>query len=435
LTSAVAWITLYPTKYKSRVKVGEEIVKSYKNSETPPPIMQGFPSDDFMRIPRMDWDRPPWNRWTFQHINEFMPTARVWRGSGPARALPRQEEAITDINFTLSNGQQQTIAGFLDDTYTDGMLVMCDGKIVHESYHNAMRPETPHLMQSVSKSITSTVTGILIDRGQIDPAATVVTYLPEIADTAWRDATIQQVMDMTSGVQYSEEYTRLDSDVGKTDVASGWRPISPDADPGIDWPETIWDQILTLKTCDANHGERFLYRSIETDLLAHVMIKVTGLPLHELISKELWQPMKAEEDGFFTVDPNGYGLASGGFNGCLRDFGRFGQLYLDDGMVDGKRILPSAWITDVRRGPHGLFSDDRRRILPNGCYRNQFWIEDMTTEAFMCLGVFGQLIYIAPAYNMVVVKLSTWPDFLDDTFKMDTQLAIHAIAAALGKKK
>lgn len=410
-------------------------MKSYKNSETPPPIMQGFPSDDFMRIPRMDWDRPPWNRWTFQHINEFMPTARVWRGSGPARALPRQEEAITDINFTLSNGQQQTIAEFLDDTYTDGMLVMCDGKIVHESYHNAMRPETPHLMQSVSKSITSTVTGILIDRGQIDPAATVVTYLPEIADTAWRDATIQQVMDMTSGVQYSEEYTRLDSDVGKTDVASGWRPISPDADPGIDWPETIWDQILTLKTCDANHGERFLYRSIETDLLAHIMIKVTGLPLHELISKELWQPMKAEEDGFFTVDPNGYGLASGGFNGCLRDFGRFGQLYLDDGMVDGKRILPSAWITDVRRGPHGLFSDDRRRILPNGCYRNQFWIEDMTTEAFMCLGVFGQLIYIAPAYNMVVVKLSTWPDFLDDTFKMDTQLAIHAIAAALGKKK
>lgn len=410
-------------------------MKSYKNSETPPPIMQGFPSDDFMRIPRMDWDRPPWNRWTFQHINEFMPTARVWRGSGPARVLPRQEEAITDISFTLSNGQQQTIAGFLDDTYTDGMLVMCDGKIVHESYHNAMRPETPHLMQSVSKSITSTVTGILIDRGQIDPAATVVTYLPEIADTAWRDATIQQVMDMTSGVQYSEEYTRLDSDVGKTDVASGWRPISPDADPGIDWPETIWDQILTLKTCDANHGERFLYRSIETDLLAHIMIKVTGLPLHELISKELWQPMKAEEDGFFTVDPNGYSLASGGFNGCLRDFGRFGQLYLDDGIVDGKRILPSAWITDVRRGPHGLFSDDRRRILPNGCYRNQFWIEDMTTEAFMCLGVFGQLIYIAPAYNMVVVKLSTWPDFLDDTFKMDTQLAIHAIAAALGKKK
>lgn len=410
-------------------------MKSYKNSETPPPIMQGFPSDQFLRFPRMDWDRPPWNRWTFQHINEFMPTARVWRGSGPARVLPRQEQTITDISFTRSNGQKQTVADYLDDSYTDAMLVMCDGKIVHESYHNAMRPETPHLMQSVSKSITSTVTGILIDRGLIDPAAPVVTYLPEIADTAWRDATIQQVLDMTSGVQYSEEYTRLDSDVGKTDVASGWRPISPDADPDIDWPETIWDQILTLKTCDAEHGERFLYRSIETDLLAHVMIKVTGLPLHELISKELWQPMGAEEDGFFTVDPNGYGLASGGFNGCLRDFGRFGQLYLDDGMCQGKRIIPQAWITDVRRGPHGLFSDERRRLLPNGCYRNQFWIEDMTTEAFMCLGVFGQLIYISPAYNMVVVKLSTWPDFLDDTFKVDTQLAIHAVAAALGKNK
>ena len=117
---------------------------------------------------------------------------------------------------------------------------------------------------------------------------------------------------MTTGVQYSEEYTRLDSDVGKTDVASGWRPIAPDASPDINWPASVWDQILSLKTCDAEHGSRFLYRSIETDLLAHIMMRVSGLPLHKLISQELWQPMGAEEDGYFTVDARGYGLASGG---------------------------------------------------------------------------------------------------------------------------
>ena len=141
------------------------------------------------------------------------------------------------------------------------------------------------------------------------------------------------------------------------------------------------------------------------------MMQVSGLPLHELISKELWQPMGAEEDGYFTVDAQGYGLASGGFNGCLRDFGRFGQFILMMACVMANRLFQQEWITDVRRGPHGLFSEDRRKILPNGCYRNQFWIEDQNMESFMCLGVFGQLIYIAPAYNMVVVKLSTCHGF------------------------
>jgi len=363
-----------------------------------------------------------------------MPTARVWRGHSPGQPLPRQEQAITEITFTRSGGKTGTIGDFLNDSYTDAFLVMSDGQIIHESYYNGMTPETPHLMQSVSKSITATVTGIMIGRGQLDPQAPVETYLPALGQTAWKDAKLQHVLDMTTGVDYSEEYTRLDSDVGKTDVASGWRPVPPDASPDIVWPKTVWEQILSLKNTYTEHGSAFLYRSIETDLLAHIMMHVSGMPLHELLSKELWQKIGAEEDGYFTVDAAGYGLASGGFNGCLRDFGRFGQLYLNDGICNGERIIPVDWITDVRRGPHGLFSDERRRLLPNGCYRNQFWIEDQTTEAFMCLGVFGQLIYIAPAYNMVVVKLSTWPDFLDDIFKVDTQLAIHAIAGALGKK-
>ena len=381
----------------------------------------------------MEWDRPPWNRWSFQRIRQFMPTSQVWRGSTPSKPLSRNEQDITEVEFTCARGDRHTISTFLNDSYTDAFLVMCDGQIIHESYYNGMTPRTPHLMQSVSKSITATVAGIMIGRGQLDPQALVQTYLPELEHTAWKGATLQHVLDMTTGVDYSEEYTRLDSDVGKTDVASGWRPVPPDASPDIIWPETVWEQILSLKNTYTEHGHAFLYRSIETDLLAHIMMHVSGMPLHELISRELWQKIGAEEDGYFTVDAAGYGLASGGFNGCLRDFGRFGQLYLNDGICEGERIVPSDWIMDVRRGPHGLFSDERRRLLPHGCYRNQFWIEDERTEAFMCLGVFGQLIYIAPAYNMVVVKLSTWPDFLDDMFKVNTQLAIHSIAKALGK--
>jgi len=144
----------------------------------------------------------------------------------------------------------------------------------------------------------------------------------------------------------------------------------------------------------------------------------------------LWQKLGAEEDACFTVDRAGYALADGGFNATLRDFARFGQLHLQGGARDGKQIIPKAWIKDIRSGGHGLFNDTGREFLPNGRYRNQFWVEDASQETVMCIGVFGQLIYIAPQDKMVVVKLSTWPDFVDLTHKRNTLRAIHAIARA-----
>ena len=143
-----------------------------------------------------------------------MPTAQVWRGNNRAKPLPRREKDLLQIKFTRSHQVSETINTFLNDSYTDAFLVMADGCVIHESYHNGMRPETPHLMQSVSKSITATVTGIMIGRGELDPSTLVKFYIPELAETAWAGATLQHVLDMTTGVQYSEEYTRLDSDVG-----------------------------------------------------------------------------------------------------------------------------------------------------------------------------------------------------------------------------
>ena len=161
------------------------IEASYKNSEELPAVFKLSEADILSLMPRMDWDRPPWNRWSFQRIRSLMPTAQVWRGNEKIIPIPRQEKDISQIEFTRSNGVSQTVEVFLDDTYTDGFLVMTDGFIVHESYYNGMRPETPHLMQSVSKSITSTVTGIMIGRGDLDPSALVKTYIPELAETAW----------------------------------------------------------------------------------------------------------------------------------------------------------------------------------------------------------------------------------------------------------
>ncbi|WP_280821943.1 serine hydrolase domain-containing protein [Pseudaminobacter soli (ex Li et al. 2025)] len=395
---------------------------SYRNSDPLPPIMQGSPPN--MVPPRLDWDRPPWNRWAFQHIRELLPTAEVWRGEGLVRELPRNELDLDDLLVGDGPDEHRTLAGHLDESYTDAFLVLRKGAVVYERYFNGMTPRTLHLSQSMAKSVTATVFGILAGRGIIDPAAPVTRYLPELEQTGWRGATLQHVLDMRSGVRFSEEYTNPYSEIGQVDVAAGWKPIPPGTDPAFKWPSHMWELILGLKETERPHGAEFVYRSIETDVIAFAMERATGKRLPQLVSEELWQKIGAEESACFTVDSAGYALADGGFNATLRDYARFGQLILDN----GGGVVPASWVEATRTGIHGpLYSES----FPTGSYKNQFWIEDPHSRSLMCRGVFGQLIHINWDHQMVVVKLSTYPDFTNRDYSVATLKAIHAIADAL----
>ena len=398
---------------------------SYRNSDVRLPIMRGSPPA--LAPPRMDWDRGPWNRWTFQHIREILPTAEVWRGRGAVRELPRLETDLDGLAVVDSAGAPTTLAGLLDETYTDGFLIIRNGAIAYERYFNGMTERTLHLSQSVGKSLVAAVAGILAGRGVLDVNAPVTQYLPPLAQTAWRGATLQQVLDMTTGVRFDEAYTNPYSSAGMLDVASGWKPIPPDSDPAFKWPTHIWELIISLTETDRPHGGWFHYRSIETDVLAFCMERVTGKRLPQLVSEELWQKMGAEESACFTVDSAGYALADGGLNATLRDYGRFGQLMLEG----GGGVIPPRWIEATRTGDHSIFGDPYTLSLPQGAYKNQFWIEDPRSRSIMCRGVFGQLIYMNWDTNMVAVKLSSWPDFLSVPYNVATLAALHSIGKAL----
>ena len=389
-------------------------------------IMRGSPPT--FPVPIQDWDRGPWNRWAFQHIREILPTAEVWRGPNPAQAFKRAPRHLAPITFQSARGDI-SVADFLDASYTDGFIVLHKGAIAMEHYANGMGPRSLHLSQSVAKSFLGVLAGIYAGRGLLDPQAPITTYLPELATTAYAGAKVQHMLDMSSGVAYSEEYTDPFSDVGQTDVASGWKP-KPAGDTRP-WPRTMWDQILGLKTKEAEHGARFHYRSIETDVVAFAIERISGLRLPELISREIWQKLGTDESASFTVDPGGYGLACGGFNATLRDYARFGQMVAQDGFYNGSQIVPKAWIEETRRGKPDLFDAATRATMPKGSYHNQFWIEDVGTPVLQCLGVFGQWIYTDPANDFVAVKLSSWPDFLNDAFYLESIQAIHAIKRAL----
>ncbi|MBZ3695231.1 serine hydrolase domain-containing protein [Phyllobacterium calauticae] len=380
-----------------------------------------------MVVPHDAWDRAPWNRWTFQHVRDMTPTAQVWRGPGPASPLHVDLQDIETVSFEI-NGRKETIGGFLQTDFTDGFLVLHRGKIVAERYLNGMTERTPHLSQSVSKSIVGTVAGILIERDMIDPQLPVTHYLPELEATAYRGASVQHVLDMTSGVVFDETYTAVDSHMAQLDAASGWKQTSNPL-----WPKSVWDLILTLKASECAHGASFRYRSIETDVLAFVLQNASGVPLAELVSRELWVPMGAGEDAYFTVDAKGFALADGGFNATLRDYARFALLHLNAGRgYDGRQIVPRTWILETSTGGRPeLFGSIYHDVLPEGAYHNQFWIEDSKRCAYMARGVFGQFVYIDRQSDFAVVKFSSWPEFLNVERSQTALAATHAIREAL----
>lgn len=372
-------------------------------------------------IPRDEWDFPPYHRWTFQNVREMTPTAQIWRGPGPILPLPERRMDIDGVEFE-HDGKRHTVREYLDDSFTDGFLVLSRGEVVAECYMNGLKPYRQHLGMSVSKSVTSSVFGILVHRGLIDPQAPVTKYLPELNETAYRDAKVQQVLDMTSGVLFDESYTTHGSHMQQLGQACGWWELTRP-----EWPATVWQLILKLTELERPHGELFSYRSIETDVLAFIMQRVSGKHLADLISEELWAPMGAEHDAYITVDRGGYALADGGFNATLRDYARFGLLLAQHGKAQGRQIVPAEWIAATRMADHSVFKGDYRTALPHGAYHNQFWIEDPDRRVFMCFGIFGQYIYIDPEAEFVMVKLSTEVEPVDSGRTIEMLAAAHAI--------
>jgi CubicO group peptidase (beta-lactamase class C family) len=383
-----------------------------------------LPAIDPANIPHDDWDRGPWNRYSFQHVRDFVPTVPV-----PAAAAPGpwsiELQDLGPVAFE-TDGARTTVARFLDTSYTDGYLVAQRGRIVMEEYRNGMSAGTPHLTQSVSKSVTGTVAGILLGQGRLQLQVPLTHYLPELEATAYRGATLQHLLDMTSGVYWDENYTALDSHAAMMDVAAGWKARKHPA-----WPANMWELVLALRESRAAHGARFDYRSIETDVLAFAMERATGLRLAALVSRELWAPMGAATDAYFTVDPTGFACACGGFNATLRDLARFAQLYVTGGTAAGRQLVPEAWIRATRAGNPALFQGAYREVLPNGAYHNQFWIEDGVRRVLLARGVFGQLIFIDPEAEFVAVKLSSWPEFVNPARTRAALAAARAIRDAL----
>ena len=394
-------------------------------------LMKGAPPFPPERLVSLaNWQDPPFNRWGFQHIRDLIPTARIPRGDGPVWRLPRAERDVMSA-VVHAGGRPVSFARFLENTYTDGLLVLHRGRVVTERYFTGMTPDTTHLLMSVSKSVTSAVCGSLVERGLLHPADPVTAHVPELAGTSFEGCAVRHLLDMRAGTRFDEDYANLDADVRVYEQIYLWRPRT---DPTL--PADITSYYPMLEN-QGPHGGPFDYRSVLTDVLGWVMERAAGARLADLISSELWRPMGAEFDAEVTVDAHGNAMADGGVCCTLRDLARFGQLLLQGGRRGKHKVVPAAWIRDTLFPEPDVLAAfaptaDARELPRGAYYRNQFWVVDPNGPVYMGSGINGQTVLVHGPAQVVVAKFSTWPQAWTAKFSISTRKALVDLAEQLG---
>ena len=393
--------------------------------------MMGFPPlpEKLIMQPESDYFSFPKLRWTVCHIRELLPTKQVSRGIGsPIKLSYAIDDGIDTVLFKpLGGDEPMTWKESLTANYTDGILIIHKGRIVYERYFGCLEEMGKHAAMSMTKSVTGLLAEILVAEGRLDDTAKVSKIIPELANSAFGSATVRQVMDMTTALDYSEDYSDPKADIWIYSKAASPLP-KPKNYRG---PNGYFEYLQTVKQ-NGVHGEAFGYKTINTDALGWIISRVTGKDLADLLSERIWSRMGAEQDAYMTVDSKGTPFAGGGLSAGLRDLGRIGLLMLNGGEINGQRLFPQEVVEHIRAGgDKKAFAKAGYRTLEGGSYRSMWWIFHNKHDAFAARGVHGQTIYMDPTAEMLIVRFSSFPTAKNAKIDPTSLPAYQAVAEYL----
>lgn len=385
-------------------------------------IMQ--PQSNYFSFPKL--------RWTVCHIREIVPTKQVGRGLQPA--IPFNyvlDKDIDAIKFKPTDSDREiTWKESLLSNYTDGILILHKGKIVYEKYSGCLDAKNKHAAMSMTKSLTGLLAEILIAEGRLDEELIVSSIIPQLKDSAFGSATVRQVMDMTTALDYSEDYSDPGADIWIYTAAANPLPKGSD----YKGPDGYFEYLQTVKK-DGEHGKAFGYKTINTDTLGWIVSRTANQNLAGLLSERIWEKIGAEQDAYMTVDGLGTPFAGGGLSAGLRDLGRVGQLMLDEGVVNGVRIFPKSVVKSIQKGgDKKAFKKAGYTSLKGGSYRSMWWVLHNHHKAYAARGVHGQTIYIDPTANMVIVRFASHPEAKNSYIDPTSLPAYQAVANYLLEK-
>jgi len=381
-----------------------------------------------------NWIDPPHQRFGYRHVRELTRTVRVGRGHGPVWALPAQAALLHGLPVVCAAGEIR-LGELLAACQVDSMVVVHDGAVVVEHHDEGVDPSANHLLMSVSKSVAALVTGILVDRGVVGVHDTVESVVAELRGTAWEGCTVQHLLDMRAGVRFDEHDMDDPTCHGRViEWVSGYTFPTP-ADLAVSLPSHTRDWIVSLEKV-ADHGARYEYQSICTDVMAWVIERATGRRYADVVSTELWAPLGAAHDADLIVDSTGFPAAEGGLCATAADLARLGQMVLDGGVARGEQVVPEAWIERIVSAPESLAAlfavgYDADPTHPDAYYHDGWWVTDPSRGEFRGLGLGGQQLFVDRESRLVVAIVSSTPQRIDRRASDMIDAALVALRSTL----
>jgi CubicO group peptidase (beta-lactamase class C family) len=380
----------------------------------------GFPRSEATLA---NWRLAPYSRWSFQNACEFVPSAGIACAEGGIESAAADPGGLLAQAIEIE-GRRETVGDFLQRSDTDAFVAMRRGEFVADHFAPHMKPGGPHIVFSISKSLTAILAGSLQADGLLDPAAPVTRYIPETEGSAYGDASVQQVLDMTVSIDFDETYLDPDSAFARYRRAMLWNPGGGEA---------LLPFILTIQKGPHPHGGPFRYRSPNSDLLGIILERASGRRYADLMRERLWLPLGAKHPASVTVDGEGTARAAGGVSVTPRDLARVGEMMRLGGAIDGRRIVPEDWVRDtLTGGSHAAWkTGDFAHLVENGRYRNKWYETGFDSGAFFAVGIHGQWLYVDPAAEVVLVKVSSQPIPVDDPLDRQCVAFFQAVSALL----
>jgi hypothetical protein len=389
-------------------------------------LMKGFPPAPADQASLANWRTAPFNRWSFHHVREIIPSADIPHDPRRVRPLPLALVDADGLRIPGAAGRSLSLDDFLADASTDGLVVLHRGRIVIERYANGMTEQTPHILMSVSKSLLGILAGILIGEGAFSPEQQATSILPELTGTAFDGATIRQLLDMRVGLAFDEDYLATSGPIVEYRKATNWNPLEPS-----DRPSDLRSFFQLLRARDGDHGGRFHYVSPNTDLLGWIIERATGRRYADLMSSHLWQPAGAQQSAYITVDRTGAPRCAGGICVTTRDLARIGQVIADDGDCEGKQVIPAGWIDDIANNGStdawnaGAFT----HLFPGQRmhYRSKWYVGLGKSPLLFALGIHGQYLFVDRRHQLVIALMSSQANPIDEQLISLTMAAVSRI--------
>ncbi len=381
-------------------------------------VMEGTPPTRDSQATMKNYRDYPFSGWTFQNMGAPLNIVMVPRGGDIAELNQPSNQVLGKKIFIDKTGAEMTLEDLFKVHFARGMILIQDNKVLYEKYFDGFGPHKQHIWFSMSKSLASAALGILVEQGKIDVKKSPAHYIPELKNSGFERVTIQNLLDMATSIDFKETYTDMTSDFAlKYAVAMnmGWLPGARDAQPESTEIYGVHDFLSKYikPNKELEPGTDFDYNSSNADVIGWLISRVSGQPYERFISEQIWSKLGMEHDAYFTVDRAFMPVVTGGMNSTLRDAARFALMIKNEGKVNNKQLIPSAWINSALNIDEKLKSHMTKNPKYGEeswqAYHNMWWILDSEKGEFCATGIHGQVIYINRSKNTVMVWFSNQP--------------------------